>query len=217
MIQRGAVASLATTVLATCTHAPTSPPAGDTAGEVMRLDAAWAEALARGDADGFRALMAEDAVFAGRALHRGREEVWAGWKAFFAEGGPTLRWTPTAGGAAGSGDLAWTTGRYRLERCGPDGKPVASEGRYLTVWARHAGDWRVALDCGLEPAAALGPVERTTVRSLASEDGKLEAAMGTWTQEGGTGRRGGWITVREKAGSAWRVLHDGGVEFPPPR
>ena len=66
---------------------------------------------------------------------------------------------------------------FRLERRGPDGKPLASEGRYLTVWARDAGDWRVALDCGLQPAGALGPVERVAVRSLVSEDGKLEAAI----------------------------------------
>jgi hypothetical protein len=86
------------------------------------------------------------------------------------------------------------------------------------VWARDAGDWRVALDCGLEPAGALGPVERAAVRSLASEGGKLEAAMGTWTQAGPSGpRSGAWITVREKAGEAWRTIHDGAVEFPPPR
>lgn len=216
MTQRVASASLAASLLAACVHAA-SPPADDTAAQVMRLDAAWAEAVARGDAEGFRALIAEDALFAGRALLRGREEVWSAWKGFFAEGGPRLRWTPTSGGAAGSGDLAWTTGRYRLERRGPDGKPLASEGRYLTVWARDAGDWRVAMDCGLEPAGALGPVERATVRSLASEDGKLEAAMGTWTQDGPSGRRSGaWIAVREKAGAERRTLHDSAIEFPPP-
>ena len=203
---------------AACAHSPDTAPSEDAASEIVRLDAAWAGALARGDAEGWRAMVAEEAVFAGRALLRGRAEVWNGWKRFFAEDGPTIRWAPTAGGAAASGDLAWTTGRYRLERRGQDGKPVASEGRYLTVWVRDAGDWRVALDCGLEPADAFGPVERTAVRSLASEDGKLEAAMGTWTQDGPSGRRSGaWITVREKAGGEWRTLHDSAVEFPPAR
>jgi ketosteroid isomerase-like protein len=217
MTQRVASATVAAAVLAACAHATGSPPVSDAAAEVMRLDAVLAEAVARGDAEGFRALVAEDALFAGRALLRGREEVWAAWKGFFAEGGPRLRWTPTSGGTAGSGDLAWTTGRYRLERRGPDGKPLASEGQYLTVWARDAGDWRVALDCGLVPADALGPVERATVRSLASEDGKLEAAMGTWTQDGPSGRRSGaWIAVREKAGAEWKTLHDSAIEFPPP-
>src|SRR5512144_757946 len=153
MTQRARVASLAAAVLAACAHAPGATPADRAAQEVVRLDAAWAEAMARGDAEGFRALVAEDAIFAGRTLRRGRDEVWAAWRNFFAEGGPSLRWTPEAGGAAGSGDLAWTTGRSRLERRGADGKPVASDGRYLTVWARDAGGaWRVALDGGLEPA-----------------------------------------------------------------
>ncbi len=197
-----------------------SPFAGEAPpGELVLLDAAWAWTMARGDAEGFRALVAEDALFAGRALLRGREEVWGAWKAFFAEGGPTIRWTPGAGGAAGSDDLAWTTGRYRLERRGPDGKPAATEGRYLTVWARDAGGaWRVALDSALQPAEAFGSLERATVRSLASKDGMLEAAMGTWRQDGPSGpRSGAWIAVREKAAGGWKTLHDGAVEFPPVR
>ncbi|HEU4384104.1 MAG TPA: DUF4440 domain-containing protein [Anaeromyxobacteraceae bacterium] len=186
-------------------------------GELVLLDAAWAWTMARGDAEGWRALVAEDALFAGAMLRRGREDVWQGWKAFFAQGGPTIRWTPEAGGAAGSADLAWTTGRWRLTRKGADGKPAASEGRYLTVWARDAGRWRVAMDCGLEPPEALGPIERATVQTVASGDGTLEAAMGTWTKDGPTGRRGAWITVREKAGGEWRTLRETAVEFPPAR
>ncbi|HYQ81087.1 MAG TPA: DUF4440 domain-containing protein [Anaeromyxobacteraceae bacterium] len=188
-----------------------------TAAEVMRLDAAWAESLARGDADGWWALVAEDAVFAGRALRRGREEVWAAWKAFFAEGGPSLRWTPEAAGAAGSGDLAWTTGRSCLERRGPDGKAVASDGRYLTVWARDAGGaWRAALDGPLEAPPPPGAIERTAVRTLASRDGALEAAAGTWTGDGPSGRRqGAWLTVREKVGGEWRTRLDSAFELPP--
>lgn len=197
-----------------------SPFAGEApAGEVVLLDAAWAWSMARGDAEGFRALVAEGALFSGGALLRGREEVWGAWKAFFAEGGPTIRWTPSGGGAASSGDLAWTTGRFRLERRGPDGKPVTSDGRYLTVWSRDAaGAWRVALDSGFQPAGALGPIERATVRSLASRDGTVEAAMGTWREPGSSGRRSGsWITVREKAGAGWKTLFDGALELPPPR
>jgi len=233
MTHRAASASLAAAVLAACAHAPGAPAAGDAAaaedrvthlapGEaraaVVLRDAAFAWTMVQGDAEGFRALIAEDAIFAGRRLLSGREEVWSAWKGFFAEGGPRLRWRPTAGGAAGSSDLAWTTGRYWLEGRDPDGRPAVSEGSYLTVWSRDAGGWRVALDCGLEPAGALGPVERATVRSLASEDGTLAAAMGTWTQDGPSGRRSGaWITVREKTGGEWRTLHDGAIEFPPAR
>lgn len=196
-----------------------APFAGEAlVGELVLLDAAWAWAVARGDAEGWRAFIAGDALFAGRALLWGRDEVWAGWKAFFAEGGPSIRWTPLAAGVAGSGDLGWTTGRSQLERRGPDGKAVISDLRYLTVWARDAaGAWRVTLDSSLRPAGALGPVERAVVRTLISKDGALEAAMGTWRRDGQPVRSGAWITVREKSGAGWTTPIDSAVEFPPPR
>jgi ketosteroid isomerase-like protein len=214
-----AAAALAAAALAACAHPPAAPRGDGAAAEVMRLDAAWASAMTRGDAEAFRSLVGDDAVFAGRALLRGREEVWANWKGFFAEGAPRLTWAPGAGGAAGSGDLAWTTGRYRLERRDPAGKPAVSEGNYLTVWARDGGGaWRVALDSGLEPAAALEPIERVPVRTLASRDGTLEAAIGTWRRDGPPDRRSGtWITVRERAAGEWRTRFDGALAFPPPR
>jgi ketosteroid isomerase-like protein len=218
MTRRRTLGALAPLMLAGCAHPPAGPPVDERAAEIMRLDAAWASALARGDAEGWRATVAEDAVFAGASLRRGRDDIWAGWKVFFGAGGPTLRWTPTAGGVAGSGDLAWTTGRARLERPGPGGKAVASDLRYVTVWARDAGGtWRVALDGPLEAPEDLGAVERVAVRSLASKDGTLDAAVGTWTQDGPSGRRqGAWLTVREKSGGAWRARFDSAVAFPPP-
>jgi ketosteroid isomerase-like protein len=218
MALRGGFRALALGLVAACAHAPDPAPGADPAAEILRLDAAWARTLADGDAEGFRARVAPDALFAGRALLRGRDEVWAGWKVFFAEGGPSLRWTPTSAGVAGSGELGWTTGRFRFSSRDAAGRAVERAGEYLTVWTLGAdGSWRVALDCGLEPAAGVGPAERTAVRSLASRDGTLEAAMGTWAQDGaGGGRRGAWITVRERAGETWTTRFESAVAFPPP-
>src|SRR5574337_1439865 len=103
MTKRGASAALAVAVLAACAH-PGGSAGEDAATEIILLDAAWARTMERGDGEGWRALVAEDALFAGRALLRGRDEVWSAWKAFFTEGGPTHRWTPLAGGMAASGD-----------------------------------------------------------------------------------------------------------------
>jgi ketosteroid isomerase-like protein len=221
MTPRAGPASLAAlaAALAACAHPPGAPRGGGAAAEVMRLDAAWAGSVARGDGEAFRSMVADDAVFAGRALLRGRDEVWAAWRPFFSEGGPRIRWTPAEGGAAGSGDLAWTTGRFQLERRDPSGKAAVSEGEYLTVWARDAGGaWRVALDCGLEPAAALGSIDRRPVRTLVSVDGALEASIGTWRQDDpSSSRSGAWIAVRERAAGEWRTRFDGAISFPPPR
>lgn len=186
-------------------------------GELVLLDAAWSRTVARGDADRFREIVGDRAVFAGGTLRRGRDEVWDGWKSFFAEGGPTIRWTPTDAGVAGSGDLAWTTGRARLERRGPDGKAIGKDTRYVTVWTREAGGpWRATLDASLEAPESLGPIEREVVHSVVSADGTLEAAIGTWTQPASSGiRRGAWLTVREKVDGAWRTRLDSAFAFPP--
>jgi hypothetical protein len=67
------------------------------------------------------------------------------------EPGEALEWDPVHGAAAGSGDLAWTSGRavYRAR-----GEQAFT--KYLTIWARQPdGSWRWLLDAGnLRPAAA---------------------------------------------------------------
>ncbi len=44
---------------------------------------------------------------------------------------------------ATSGDLAWEQGVSRLTRRGPNG-PVLEVGKYLAVWRKLAGEWRIA-------------------------------------------------------------------------
>src|SRR6266545_550444 len=81
------IALLPLALAMSCAHAPAPGPAAD----VVELDARWAAAAAAGDGPGFRALVSADALFAGRSLLRGSEEVWGAWKAFFDEGGPRIR------------------------------------------------------------------------------------------------------------------------------
>jgi len=62
--------------------------------------------------------------------------------------GQTLRWTPVAAEFSASGDMGFTTGRYRIEQTGAE--PSAGSGIYVTVWRRNStGAWRIAFDTGL--------------------------------------------------------------------
>ncbi len=181
---------------------------------VRAADVALDRAVAAGDAAAFGALLEEDATFAGgRDISRGRAAVLASWKPLLSPGGPRLRWAPLRAEAAGSGDLAFTTGRWTLEVAGDDGKVTRSEGEYVTVWRRGAdGAWRALLDGALAPAAKLGEgLARTPLRSATSAAGDLEAAMGTWTRGA---ESGWWLRVRRRAATGkWTVAVDSARAF----
>lgn len=191
-----------------------SPTAAGLAAALRGADAAFARSVSARDEEAFRAFLAEDALFLGRTgLLVGREAVWARWKRFLEKDGPTLRWAPTGGDGAASGDLGWTVGSSHFEVRDAAGKPVVGDGQYLTVWTRTGtGPWQVAMDMELSPAEQMGPMNRTAVKTLTSRDGTLEASMGTWSHHGVGGvRSGAWLTVRERAGQGWRVVHDSAV------
>jgi ketosteroid isomerase-like protein len=138
------LALIAPILLATaCAHQRPDP-----AGTRAALDARQAElfaAMADRDAERVADLFAHDA-----ALHIANMPPVEGQRAVrefygnlfgFLTGSTT---TPAATHVAASGDMAYGTGRTTNEFRGPDGA-VRYTGKYVLVWRREAGDWRVAL------------------------------------------------------------------------
>jgi ketosteroid isomerase-like protein len=185
-------------------------PLAGTAGPeqaVLAADASFDAALAARDPATFTAHVAEDAVFSGATLLVGRTAVVERWSRFLDPEGPTLRWKPTAGGVAPSGDLAWTTGlaRYAWKQ-----KGIERDGlRYVTVWRAGAGGrWEVVLDGSLEPVPP-GPSSRRVVRTFTSRDGSLEGTVGTFERKVGERNVTGiFLLVRERRGDAWHTVHE---------
>ncbi len=181
---------------------------------LLAADRAFDDAVARRDREAFLALVDPDAVFAGATLLQGRDAVWSRWSRFFDPAGPTLRWRPTEGGMAASGDLGWTVGdaRYAWKTKGIDQPGL----RYLTVWRKGAGGrWVAVLDGSLEPVPP-GPSARTPTLTVTSRDGAMEAAIGTFTRGTGAGRATGiYLVVRERKDGAWRVVRESEVPDPP--
>jgi len=208
---------VALAVAAGCTHVGPSPrgAGSDVREEVLRADAAWSRSLAARDPAAFASVVAEDALFAARrGLARGREEVRTAWGRWFEPGAPSFAWAPDDGGVSASGELAWSTGTFRIEATDSQGRPSPIEGRYVTVWRRDPdGRWRALLDGGSVPASALGPgLRRTPIRTVASRSGDLEAVMGAWKRDGDGPRHGVFITVRQKgADGAWTTPIDSAV------
>jgi uncharacterized protein (TIGR02246 family) len=77
----------------------------------------------------------------------GTAAVAEAWGGMLQLPGASLTWTPTLIRVANSGDLAYDVGTYTLSFDGPDGK-VTDNGKYVTVWTKVDGQWKVAADIG---------------------------------------------------------------------
>jgi ketosteroid isomerase-like protein len=138
------LALIAPCVLATaCAHQRPDP-----AGARPALDARQAEffaAMADRDADRLAGLFANDAVL--HVANMPPVEGQAAVREFYGNLFGFLigsRATPGATYMSASGDMAYGTGSTANEFRGLDGA-VTYRGKYVLVWRREAGDWRVAL------------------------------------------------------------------------
>ena len=121
------------------------------ANEIIKSDAAFAQAVADKDRVKFRAFIADTTTFNGGTRNelRGAEAVMEGWEDFFTPDGPSLTWAPVSGEVLGAGDVGYTTGRSVFSQKGPDGKLVERLGQYVTIWRKQPdGSWKVVFDTG---------------------------------------------------------------------
>lgn len=118
---------------------------------LLKTDAAFDAATAQRGAEAWASFFADDAVMLpqGEGPVKGRADIREAMKGFFAREGASLRWTPDHAEVSRSGDLGYTYGTYVATVTGPDGTPVSSRGKYVTIWRRQAGgDWKAVLDMG---------------------------------------------------------------------
>lgn len=132
---------------------PTPDSKTDLASEeksIRDTDASWLKASQGRDAAGAAAVFASDGV-----AYREHVDPLVGPAAFeayetkFQTDNPKLNvmWTTDAIRIAESGDLAVQTGEYHLTGLGPNGIGE-DRGRFVTVWKKVNGEWKVAHDIG---------------------------------------------------------------------
>jgi len=132
-----------------------SPTAAQTVDSRTRAEAAmltadrgFNQAMADHDLKRFLSFVAADAAF-DSADGRGRDAVAKAWAAFFAPGGPTIRWSPAKAEALVAGDVGYTVGTWERRSKDTAGKEVVRRGQYLTVWRKQKdGSWQATFDTG---------------------------------------------------------------------
>jgi ketosteroid isomerase-like protein len=61
--------------------------------------------------------------------------------------GFAISWQADGTAAASSGDLGYSWGTAQITMDGPDGTPMTSQEKYVTVWRKDAaGAWKVVAD-----------------------------------------------------------------------
>ena len=141
-------------LVAACSQpAPVPPQKPDLASEekaIRDMDARWLKATQARDAAGEAAVFAIDGV-----AYREHIDPLLGPGAFqeyttkFQTDNPkaNVTWSTDAIRIAESGDLAIQTGEYHLTGLGPKAERE-DKGRFVTVWKKVNGEWKVAHDIG---------------------------------------------------------------------
>lgn len=134
--------------------APAGQAAGETSGApgdpqaerraVMDLDREWSARFGQGDVAWIANLHAQDARTlppnAGPVV--GREAIRGFFRDLTSTEGLSLSWQPEGARVSEAADMAYSWGSYDMRL--PDG--TEDRGKYLAVWIRQAGDWKVAAD-----------------------------------------------------------------------
>jgi len=120
-------------------------PVESLAARVRAREVAFAKTMADRDHAAFATFVAEEALFMGRAVLRGRKAVAEGWKPHFVGPKAPFSWQPDRVEVVDSGTLAFSTGAV----FDPEGKRT---GTFNSTWRLEKdGEWRVILDSGCPP------------------------------------------------------------------
>lgn len=119
--------------------------------KLLQADREFAlKSLEVGAAEAFKMFLTEDAIQlpAGSNPRFGRDTIYHTMKA--AGEGYILAWEPQHGEVSASGDFGYTWGNFTLSWEDSSGVKQVHYGKYLNVWKKQEGQWRVVVDMGNE-------------------------------------------------------------------
>ncbi|HEY9216983.1 MAG TPA: DUF4440 domain-containing protein [Phenylobacterium sp.] len=109
--------------------------------------ATWNRLIAAKDVAGVVGLYAADGMImpTGAPAMQGHAALTQVWTGMLGAPGLKATLTPIAVTVAKSGDLASEQGRYEITTTGANG-PTTEKGKYIVVWKKVGGKWKVAND-----------------------------------------------------------------------
>jgi ketosteroid isomerase-like protein len=117
---------------------------------LLERDAEWAALSSRAqDVDRILSFWTDDAqVFApGLPVFSGKAALRSYVEGALAIPGFHITWTTSEARLSPDGQLAYLLGTNAVTIAGPEGQPVTTSGRAVTVWRREPdGNWRCAVD-----------------------------------------------------------------------
>ena len=119
--------------------------------QVRKAETAFARTMADRDHAAFTSFLADDTIWLGQTVLRGRKQVADGWKRFYEGKDAPFSWAPERVEVNDAGTLGISTGPVR----DPAGKRI---GTFNSIWRRGAdGKWMIIFDNGCPPCDCPAP------------------------------------------------------------
>src|ERR1051325_3508757 len=115
---------------------------------IRKADQDWLRVFAAKDlTQSVDFVLADGSVLAPNApIATGHEAIGKLFEGFFSIPELKIEWHPSKVEAARSGELGYSTGAYQMTFKDTSGKTIEDHGKYVTVWKKQRGKWRVAYD-----------------------------------------------------------------------
>ncbi len=117
--------------------------------QIRQVDKEWLMAFGTRDPKAIAQFYMENGVLLapGSPIAQGREAIADAWKSVILELKDFhLEFAPTKIEVSSSGDLAYEIGTYSLAYQNEDDEQAHDNGKYVVVWKKADGNWKVAAD-----------------------------------------------------------------------
>ena len=125
--------------------------------ELVKLEGDFENAVAKGGGKAFASWFADDGVTLNNGQPAVQGQLAIAGQATWDPKNYQLTWYAEGARMGPSGDTGFTWGHYEAHGQNAKGQPTTTSGRYITVWKKVGGHWKVALDASADDAPPVMP------------------------------------------------------------